>query len=311
MKNKRVVVALGGNALGKNSDEQKIALQKAAKAVVDLVEKGMDIVITHGNGPQVGMIQTAMDELATNYSSYSRVSLPYSVAMSQGYIGIDLENAIKNELEKRNVKKMVTTVLTQVEVDKDDDAFKNPTKPIGRFMTEQEAKDLEKQAIKTVEDSGRGYRIVVASPKPQRILELGSIKALLDAGHLVIAGGGGGIPVTHIDGKYEGISAVIDKDNTSALLGAGVEADYLVILTAVEKVAINFGKENEKWLDKLSVDEAMTYIQSGEFGKGSMEPKVLASINFVKDGEGKSALITLLEKVADGLDGKTGTVITR
>nr|WP_072537561.1 carbamate kinase [Anaerococcus mediterraneensis] len=309
MKNKRVVIALGGNALGENANEQKIALSKAAVSIVDLVEKGMEIVITHGNGPQVGMIQTAMDELITLIPSYGRVSLPYSVAMSQGYIGIDLENAIKNELAKRKLNKMVTTILTQVEVDKNDPAFKNPSKPIGRFMNEEEANELIKQGLDVVEDSGRGFRTVVASPKPQRILELNSINSLLDAGHVVIACGGGGIPVIKNDDTYEEVSAVIDKDNTSALLGKGLDADYLIILTAVEKVAINFGKENEQWLDELTVDQANEYIKTGEFGKGSMEPKVEASISFVSDGDGKEALITLLEKVSEALDGKTGTKI--
>ena len=309
MKNKRVVIALGGNALGENANEQKIALAKAAVSIVDLVEKGMEIVITHGNGPQVGMIQTAMDELITLIPSYGRVSLPYSVAMSQGYIGIDLENAIKNELAKRKLNKMVTTILTQVEVDKNDPAFKNPSKPIGRFMNEEEANELIKQGLDVVEDSGRGFRTVVASPKPQRILELNSINSLLDAGHVVIACGGGGIPVIKNDDTYEEVSAVIDKDNTSALLGKGLDADYLIILTAVEKVAINFGKENEQWLDELTVDQANEYIKTGEFGKGSMEPKVEASISFVGDGDGKEALITLLEKVSEALDGKTGTKI--
>lgn len=309
MKNKRVVIALGGNALGENANEQKIALAKAAVSIVDLVEKGMEIVITHGNGPQVGMIQTAMDELITLIPSYGRVSLPYSVAMSQGYIGIDLENAIKNELAKRKLNKMVTTILTQVEVDKNDPAFKNPSKPIGRFMNEEEANELIKQGLDVVEDSGRGFRTVVASPKPQRILELNSINSLLDAGHVVIACGGGGIPVIKHDDTYEEVSAVIDKDNTSALLGKGLDADYLIILTAVEKVAINFGKENEQWLDELTVDQANEYIKTGEFGKGSMEPKVEASISFVGDGDGKEALITLLEKVSEALDGKTGTKI--
>lgn len=309
MKNKRVVIALGGNALGENAKEQKIALAKAAISIVDLVEKGMEIVITHGNGPQVGMIQTAMDELITLIPSYGRVSLPYSVAMSQGYIGIDLENAIKNELAKRKLNKMVTTILTQVEVDKNDPAFKNPSKPIGRFMDEEEANELIKQGLDVVEDSGRGFRTVVASPKPQRILELNSINSLLDAGHVVIACGGGGIPVIKNDDTYEEVSAVIDKDNTSALLGKGLDADYLIILTAVEKVAINFGKENEQWLDELTIDQANEYIKTGEFGKGSMEPKVEASISFVSDGDGKEALITLLEKVSEALDGKTGTKI--
>ena len=311
MREKKVVIALGGNALGENAKEQKIALAKAAISIVDLVEKGMEIVITHGNGPQVGMIQIAMDELITLIPSYGRVSLPYSVAMSQGYIGIDLENAIKNELAKRKLNKMVTTILTQVEVDKNDLAFKNPSKPIGRFMNEEEANELRKQGLDVVEDSGRGFRTVVASPKPKRILELNSINSLLDAGHVVIACGGGGIPVIKNDDTYEEVSAVIDKDNTSALLGKGLDADYLIILTAVEKVAINFGKENEQWLDELTVDQAAEYIKNGEFGKGSMEPKVEASISFVRDGDGKEALITLLEKVSEALAGKTGTKIVR
>lgn len=309
MENKRLVIALGGNALGENKKEQREALEKVAVYIVDLIEDGYDIVVTHGNGPQVGMIQTAMDELSAKQPEYGQIPLTSSVAMSQCYIGLDIENALKREIAKRSLDKKVTTILTQVEVDADDPAFDNPTKPIGRFIKKEEADELAKQGVKLIEDSGRGYRVVVSSPQPKAVIELGSIKALLDNGHLVVACGGGGIPVVRTEKSIEEIDAVIDKDNTSALLANDLDSDFLIILTAVEKVAINFGKENEEWLDKISVAEAKEYIKKDEFGKGSMEPKVQAAIKFVEGDNNKKALITLIEKLADALDGKTGTTI--
>ncbi len=310
MEKKKVVIALGGNALGKDIEEQKEAVAKTAKVIVDLAEQGLDIIVTHGNGPQVGMIQNAMDNLIVMQQNYKQVPLPTSVAMSQGYIGIDLQNAIKYELLSRNIDGKVSTILSQVEVDKDDPAFENPTKPIGRFLTKEEADENEANGIRCMEDAGRGYRIVVASPMPKKIRELQTIKTLVDAGHIVITCGGGGIPViSDEDGRLVGVNAVIDKDNASSLLASQLGADHLVILTAVEKVAINWGKENQEWLSDLTVEQAKEYIAQEQFAKGSMLPKVEAAIRFAESGEGRHALITLLDKAAAGIAGETGTVI--
>lgn len=310
MEKKKVVIALGGNALGKDIEEQKAAVAKTAKVIVDLAEQGLDIIITHGNGPQVGMIQKAMDNLICESENYKQIPLPTCVAMSQGYIGIDLQNAIKYELHARKIDGKVSTILSQVEVDPEDEAFQNPTKPIGRFMTKEEAEENEAKGIRCMEDAGRGYRIVVASPMPKRIRELKTIKTLVAAGHIVITCGGGGIPVvSDKDGRLVGVNAVIDKDNASSLLASELGADHLIILTAVEKVAINFGKENQKWLSDITVDQAKEYIAQEQFAKGSMLPKVEAAVRFAESGEGRHALITLLEKAADGIAGRTGTVI--
>ena len=309
MEKKKVVIALGGNALGKDVEEQKEAVAKTAKVIVDLAQQELDIIVTHGNGPQVGMIQNAMDNLVVMHENYKQVPLPTSVAMSQGYIGIDLQNAIKYELYSRNIEGKVSTILSQVEVDKNDPAFENPTKPIGRFLTKEEAEENEANGVRCMEDAGRGYRVVVASPMPQRIRELETIKTLVNAGHIVITCGGGGIPVISENGKLVGVNAVIDKDNASSLLAAQLGADYLVILTAVEKVAINFGKENQEWLSDLTVEQAKEYIAEEQFAKGSMLPKIEAAIRFAESGEGRRTLITLLDKAAEGIAGKTGTVI--
>lgn len=309
MEKKKVVIALGGNALGKDVEEQKEAVAKTAKVIVDLAQQGLDIIVTHGNGPQVGMIQNAMDNLVVMHENYKQVPLPTSVAMSQGYIGIDLQNAIKYELYSRNIEGKVSTILSQVEVDKNDPAFENPTKPIGRFLTKEEAEENEANGVRCMEDAGRGYRVVVASPMPQRIRELETIKTLVNAGHIVITCGGGGIPVISENGKLVGVNAVIDKDNASSLLAAQLGADYLVILTAVEKVAINFGKENQEWLSDLTVEQAKEYIAEEQFAKGSMLPKIEAAIRFAESGEGRRTLITLLDKATEGIAGKTGTVI--
>lgn len=306
---KRIVIALGGNALGENVEEQKVAVAKTAKVIVDLAEQGLEIIVTHGNGPQVGMIQSAMDHYITVNKKYKRVPLPSSVAMSQGYIGIDLQNAIKYELASRKLDIKVSTILSQVEVDKNDPAFQNPTKPIGRFMSQEEAEKTMATGIPCVEDSGRGYRVVVPSPAPVRIRELSTIRTLLNAGHIVITCGGGGIPVFNENGRLVGASAVIDKDSASSLLAAMLNVDYLVILTAVEKVAINFGKPNQQWLSDITVADAKRYIEEGQFAKGSMLPKVEAAIRFAESKEGHRALITLLEKAAEGIAGKTGTII--
>ena len=309
MENKKIVIALGGNALGNDVEEQKEAVAKTAEVIVDLAQQGYHLIVTHGNGPQVGMIQNAMDNFDKDLAASKKVPLPTSVAMSQGYIGIDLQNAIKYELYRRDLDMKVSTILSQVEVDEQDEAFEHPSKPIGRFMTEEEAKEKEAEGIRCMEDAGRGYRVVVASPMPKRIRELETIRTLMNAGHIVITCGGGGIPVINKGGKLVGVSAVIDKDNVSSLLASKIGADYLVILTAVEKVAINFGKENQEWLSDLTVEQAKEYIAQEQFAKGSMLPKIEAAVRFAESGEGRRTLITLLEKAADGIAGKTGTVI--
>ena len=309
---KRIVVALGGNALGKNLPEQMQAVQVTSKAIVDLIEQGNEVVVVHGNGPQVGMIANAMTEL-TRSDPEKYIPCPLSVcgAMSQGYIGYDLQNALREEMERRGIDKGVATVLTQVEVDPADPAFENPTKPIGSFMSKEEAESLkESRGYDFVEDSGRGYRRVVASPRPKRIVELDTISSLVAANHVVIACGGGGIPVEPTGNHHlKGAAAVIDKDFAAELLAESLDADYLVILTAVEKVAVRFGKPDEEWLDALTPERAHELADAGEFGKGSMEPKVLAAAAFAESKPGRSALLTLLEKARDGIDGKTGTTI--
>ena len=298
---KRIVIALGGNALGNNLPEQMEAVKITAKAIVDLIEEGHEVIIAHGNGPQVGMIKNSMDK-----------SIPMSVcvAMSQAYIGYDLQNALREEMLGRGLNKAVSTVLTQVEVDPADPAFLKPTKPIGSFMTKEEAEALEAKGYTCVEDSGRGYRQVVASPRPQGIVELETIKTLVDAGLVVIACGGGGIPVVKTDGHHlKGAAAVIDKDFASCVLAQQLDADCLIILTAVEKVAIHFGKPDVEWLADLTPAKAQEYIEAGEFAPGSMLPKVQAAVMFAESKEGRTALITLLEKAKDGVAGKTGTAI--
>ncbi|MDN3105430.1 carbamate kinase [Enterococcus faecalis] len=307
---KRVVVALGGNALGNNLTEQMTAVKQTSKAIADLIEAGYEVILSHGNGPQVGMIQLAMEEFSFNNPQYPVVPLSMCVAMSQSYIGYDLENALQEELRQRNISKAVTTIVTQVVVDENDPAFKKPTKPIGRFMTKEEAEQLVKEKnIQVMEDADRGYRQVVASPKPKNIVELLTIQTLVDAGQTVIAGGGGGIPVIQEGNRLKGVNAVIDKDFCSERLAEQVDADLLVILTAVEKVCINFGKENQEALGNVSTEKMKQYAQEGQFAPGSMLPKVEAAIKFAESKPGRKTLITLLEKAKEGLSGKTGTLI--
>ena len=310
---KRIVIALGGNALGDNLKEQMAAAKITSGAIVDLVEEGHEIVVVHGNGPQVGMIETAFETAAKADQHFPVLPMSVCVALSQGYIGYDLQNTIRMELDRRNIKKQVATIITQVEVDPADKAFENPTKPIGGFMSKEEAEILKSKGIPVMEDAGRGWRQVVASPKPVNIIEAEAIKTLLAAGHIPIAAGGGGIPVAMRDGQYRGMGAVIDKDFSAAKLAELINADMLIILTAVEKVAVNFGKPDQKWLDSMTVAQAEQYIAENQFAKGSMLPKVQASIAFVKSsvGETHSALITLLTKARDGIAGKTGTRITQ
>ena len=308
---KRIVIALGGNALGNTLPEQMVAVKSTSKAIIDLIEEGHEVIVSHGNGPQVGMINQAMIELSRADEKQPNTPLSVCVAMSQAYIGYDLQNALREELLNRGIHLPVATMVTQVRVDADDPAFQNPSKPIGRFMTKEQA-DIAaaKYGHEMKEDAGRGYRRVVASPKPVEIVEIGAIKALVDAGQLVICCGGGGIPVTLNGNHLKGASAVIDKDFCSCELAKELNADYLIILTAVEKVAINFGKENEQWLDHISVDEAKEYIKEGHFAPGSMLPKVEAAMDIASSAPGRTSLITLLEKAKDGINGKTGTKIT-
>ena len=309
---KKIVIALGGNALGNNLPEQMVAVKTTAKAIVDLVEDGNEVVVVHGNGPQVGVINNAMGEFASEHKE-DPTPLSVCVAMSQAYIGYDIQNALREEFLNRGGKvPPVVTVVTQVRVDKDDPAFQNPTKPIGRFMTKEEAEaEAQKRGWNIKEDAGRGYRRVVASPKPKEIVELSAIKAMSDAGELVICCGGGGIPVVSEGKHLAGDAAVIDKDFAAALLAESLEADMLIILTAVEKVAIRYGKPDQEWLTDLSVEEAQKYADQGEFAPGSMLPKVQAAIQFASAKKGNEAMITLLEKAREALQGKTGTKITK
>ena len=299
----KIVIALGGNALGKTPSEQLSLVRETSKNIVDLVEMGNQVIVSHGNGPQVGMI----------YNNMVSSDMPFAEcgAMSQGYIGYHLQQAIQRELATRSIKKDVATVITQVEVDKNDPGFNDPTKPIGVFYTEEEAKKLEKETGATFkEDAGRGWRRVIASPIPQKIVEIETIEKLIKSDTIVIACGGGGIPVIKEDNQYTGVAAVIDKDRTSALLALNTGADLLVILTAVPQVAINFNKPDQKKLSKLTLEEANTFIENGEFAKGSMLPKVEACMYFVKES-GNKAIITSLDAARDALNGTTGTTICR
>ena len=309
---KRIVIALGGNALGNNLPEQMEAVKHTARAIVDLIEQGNEVVVAHGNGPQVGMIQEAMTQLTrSNPEKYIPCPLSVCVAMSQGYIGYDLQNALREEMLDRGIDHGAATVLTQVEVDPEDPAFASPTKPIGAFMTREEAdRMIAERGYDVIEDAGRGFRRVVASPKPAGIVELDTIRSLVETNHVVIACGGGGIPVFKTEGNHlKGAAAVIDKDFAAAKLAEQLDADFLVILTAVEKVAVNFGKPDQRWLDELTPADVERYVAEGQFAPGSMLPKVQAALSFAQSGEGRSSLITLLEKASDGIAGKTGTIV--
>ena len=308
---KRIVIALGGNALGNTPYEQLALVTETAKPIVDLIAQGNEVIIAHGNGPQVGMINLGMATAAEAKAIKSDMPFPECGAMSQGYIGYHLQNAIGNELASRGMAKDVATVVTQVLVDEADPAFQHPTKPVGAFYDKETADRIAAEKGYTmVEDAGRGYRQVVPSPKPIDVIEKNTVKALVDNGTVVITVGGGGIPVVRKDGKLYGTPAVIDKDFASAKLAELLDADMLVILTAVEKVAINFGKPDQKGLDTLTPAEAREYIAQKQFAPGSMLPKVEAAVKFAESKPGRTALITLLEKAKDGIAGKTGTTIS-
>lgn len=308
----RIVVALGGNALGNTPKEQEEKVKIASESLINLIEDGNEVIIAHGNGPQVGMINLAFEEGSKTNEKIVEVELPECTAMSQGYIGYHLQKGIRNELNKRNKKMDSVTVITQVLVDKSDDAFKDPTKPIGGYYSKEYAEKLmiENKGVVYKEDSGRGYRRVVPSPKPVDIVEKNIILSMLENNYIVIACGGGGIPVIRDDyGNIEGIPAVIDKDFASSTLANSVDAEYLFILTAVDRVFINFNKENQKEIKDMSIRDAEKYCEEGQFAKGSMLPKVLAAIEFVKGGKNRKAIIASLEKAAEAIKGESGTII--
>lgn len=305
----RIVIALGGNALGNTPFEQREAVKNTAESIVDLIEDGHEIILAHGNGPQVGMINLAFETAATQEET-TEMPFPECGAMSQGYIGYHLQNAIGEKLRERDIERSVSTIISQVIVDEDDPAFNRPTKPIGSFYNKEEAKKLEKEkGYDMIEDSGRGYRRVVPSPIPVDIAEKEIIRNLVNDGQVVIACGGGGIPVVREGNSLKGVPAVIDKDFASEKLAEVVNADQLVILTAVEKVALNFGTEDEEWLSEIDVATAQKYCDQGHFAEGSMLPKVKAAMKFVEGHPEKKSLITSLEKAEKGLKGETGTVI--
>lgn len=306
---KKVVVALGHRALGNNLPEQMVAVKNTAKSIADLVEAGYDIVITHSNAPQVGMIHMAMNEFGKRHDNYTAAPMSVCSAMSQGYIGYDLQNGIRQELLNRGIYRTVSTVLTQVIVDPYDEAFYTPTKVLGRYMSAEDAAEERKKGNYVVEEPGKGFRRVVSAPNPVKIVEIDAVKALVGAGQIVIAGGGGGIPVLQQDHALKGASAVIEKDLVAGKLAEEIDADELIIVTSVEKVCINLGKENEEALGEISVEDAKKYMEEGHFGVYNMLPKFKAAVEFIEKGEGRQALITSFDKLKDGLKGKTGTWI--
>ena len=310
MKKKRIVIALGHEALGSTLPEQQKAAARTAKAVADFIREDYQVVITHSNGPQVGMIHTAMNEFCRLYPEYTATPTSVCSAMSQGYIGYDLQNAIRTELLNRGIYKTVSTVLTQVVVDPYDEAFYHPTKVIGRVMTKEEAEEEEKKGNHVTEVEG-GYRRLVASPKPMDIVEIDAISALSDADQVVIACGGGGIPVLAQNNRLQGASAVIEKDLAAGKLAELLDADMLVILTSVDKVCLNYGKEDEVKLDTLSLADAKKYLAAGEFGEGTMAPKIEAAIDFIGESAIRSVLVTKLNKEAGEITGGMGTLIKK
>ncbi|WP_392445918.1 carbamate kinase [Sneathia vaginalis] len=307
---KRIVIALGGNALGNTPDQQLKLVRGTAKVIVDMAKEGYEIIVGHGNGPQVGMINLAMDYAANGSAGTPYMPFAECGAMSQGYIGYHLQQAIREEMKKQGLERDVVALVTQVLVDSKDDAFNHPTKPVGMFYTKEQAEKIEKEkGFIFTEDAGRGYRRVVPSPLPVEIIELNVIKKLVKDNTIVIATGGGGIPVINTDNGLKGVDAVIDKDRSSAKLALDLNADMLVILTAVDKVCINYNKPDQVELSELTLDDAEKYIKEGQFAKGSMLPKVEACMDFVRKSNGAKALITSLEKATIALKGQTGTII--
>ena len=310
MKKKKIVIALGHEALGTTLPEQQAATKRTAKAVADFIRDDYQVIITHSNGPQVGMIHTAMSEFCKLYPEYTATPTSVCSAMSQGYIGYDLQNAIRTELFNRGIYKTVSTILTQVVVDPYDEAFYDPSKKIGRIMTKEEADEEEKKGNHVIEVAG-GFRRVVAAPKPMDIIEIDAIKTLVEADQVVIACGGGGIPVLSQDNNLKGASAVIEKDLAAGKLAELVAADMLVILTSVDKVYLNFGTDEQKGLDSMTVAEAKKYLEEGEFEIGTMAPKIEAAINFIDESAVRSVLITKLNKDEEQIVGGMGTLIKK
>ena len=308
----RIVVALGGNALGRTPEEQLALVEGTAKPIVDLVEKGYEVIIGHGNGPQVGLINLAMEFSANKGGGTPFMPFPECGAMTQGYIGYHLQQAIQAELRKRGIDRACATVITQVVVDENDPGFQNPTKPVGSFYTQDEAERIAaEKGFTFVEDAGRGWRRVVPSPIPKRIVELKAVEQLVRAGDIVITVGGGGIPVVETEQGLRGVAAVIDKDRASALLARDIGADRLIILTAVDRVCVNYNKPGQRELAEMTLADCERYIAQGQFAPGSMLPKVESCMAFVRDSEHGTALITSLSRAAEALEGKTGTVIRR
>lgn len=308
----KIVIALGGNALGKSPNEQLNLLSDVAKIIVKLVKEGNEIVLTHGNGPQVGQIALAMEYASNGEAGTPGMPFPECGSMSQGYIGYQMQQSILNELNRQGIKKNCVSLITQVLVDKDDSAFQNPTKPIGMFYTKEEAIKIEQEkGYVFTEDAGRGYRRVVPSPIPKKIIEKDSIMDLLGNETIVIAVGGGGIPVIEAENGLKGVEAVIDKDRSGALLAKEIDADIFLILTAVEKVCLNYNTDNEVMLDSITYDEAEKYIKEGHFAKGSMLPKIEACLDFIENSDKRVAIISSLEKAGEAIKGETGTEIKR
>lgn len=306
-----IVVALGGNALGETAKEQFELLRKTAKPLVDLISDGNRILIVHGNGPQVGMLNTGLDYAYETGAIHTNMPLPECVALTQGYIGYHLQNAIQTELAQRKINKKIATVITQVVVDSEDGAFDNPTKPIGQFYSEKESSLLvEEKKYCMAEENNKGYRRLVPSPKPVYIVEKEVIQSLLESGHIVIAAGGGGIPVIQKNGGYEGIAAVVDKDAASEKLAEGIDADFFIMLTTVENVSVSYGKPEQRQLGEVTVSEMEKYKEEGHFASGSMLPKVEAAIEFVKSRENRITVITSLQKASEGIKRQNGTIIS-
>lgn len=311
MAKKRIVMALGHDALGTNLPEQKKAVAATSKIIADFIQNGWQVAVVHSNAPQVGMIHTAMNELCSNHEDEGYTPAPMSVcsAMSQGYIGYDLQNGIRSALLKRGIYKPVSTVLTQVMVDPYDESFYNPVKKIGRYMTRAQADAEEAKGNYVTEVSGKGWQRIVSAPKPVGIVEIDTIRTLMDADQIVISCGGGGIPVMEQGCELRGASAVIEKDLVSGLLAKEIDADVLMILTDVEQVSLNYGKADEAPLSHMSVEEAEKYAEEGQFGTSSMLPKIDAALSFLKAGKNRSAIITTMAKAEDAVNGKAGTTI--
>lgn len=308
MAKKRIVMAIGHKDMGTNLPEQKKAVKRTAKVIADFIQDGWQVAIVHSNAPQVGMIHTAMNEFGKQHDGYSSAPMSVCSAMSQGYIGYDLQNGIRAELIKRGIYKPVSTVLTQVTVDPYDEAFYTPVKVVGRVMSEEEAKEEEAKGnhVKAVEG---GFRRIVASPHPVAIVEIDAIKALMDADQIVIACGGGGIPVMEQGYNLRGASAIIEKDLATGLLAKEIDADVMMILTSVDNVTLNFGTDKEEPIHHMTIDEAKAYMDQGQFEFASMLPKVSASVNFLEAGKGRKAIITSLDKAEESLTGEAGTTI--